>query len=221
MSNNIIRLCPHCNNVTPHQLIVDGYVNKLFDEIKVGDGKEQGIVEKFVYLFMQCSTCQDYSLLGGFELELPESQTQFPVLYPESDDLGPSVPEKIGKVYREAARIQNKVPNAYAGQIRKALEFLCKDQNAIGGNLLNQINSLVEKGIIPPTLAEMTTLIRLLGNLGVHATDDDVSIWDAQLIDDFFRSLIEYVYIAPAKINRLKTRLAQREKELTTNPGAS
>ena len=212
MGNNLIRLCPHCNNVTPHQLIVQCSVNKLYDEVKVNDGEDQKIVEEFVYLLLQCSTCEDYSLVGGFGLELPQSPSQFPVLYPESDDLGPSVPEKIGKVYREASRIRNQAPNAYAGQIRKSLEFLCRDQDATGGNLYKQINSLVEKGIIPPTLAEMTTLIRLLGNLGVHATDDDVSIWDVQLIDDFFRSIVEYVYVAPSKIARLKTRLDQREK---------
>jgi hypothetical protein len=212
MGNNLIRLCPHCNNVTPHQYIVDCAVNKLYDEIKVDDGENQIIIEKFVYYFLQCSTCQDYSLIGGFELELPQSPSQYPVLYPESDELGLDVPQKIVKVYREASRIRHQAPNAYAGQIRKALEFLCKDQNASGSNLYKQINSLVVKGIIPPTLAEMTSLIRLLGNLGVHATDDDVNVWDVQLIDDFFRSIVEYVYVAPSKIARLKSRLEQSEK---------
>ena len=76
-----------------------------------------------------------------------------------------------------------------------------------------QINSLVERNVIPPTFAEMTKLIRLLGNLGVHATDDDVSIWDSQLIDDFFRSILEYVYIAPSKLFHLKSRLEQGENQ--------
>jgi len=210
----MIRLCPHCNNVTPHELIVDRSVSRLYDEIETGEGESQKIFENFVYLFLQCSTCQDCSLVGGFNMELPQSQSQFPVLYPASSDLGSSVPEKIAKVYSEASRIRFKAPNAYAGQIRKALEFLCRDQKATGDNLFKQLKSLVEKGIIPPTLAEMTTLIRLLGNLGVHAEEDDeVSIWDAQLIDDFFRSIIEYVYVAPSKIARLKLRIKRKEQE--------
>ncbi|MFN8383727.1 MAG: DUF4145 domain-containing protein [Anaerolineales bacterium] len=210
----MIRLCPHCNNVTPHELIVDRVVSKLYDEVEINDGENQKVIENFLYMFLQCSTCLDCSLVGGFNIELPQDQSLFPVLYPDSDDLGPSLPEKIAKVYREAARIKRKAPNAYAGQIRKALEFLCRDQKAIGDNLYKQLNSLVEKGIIPPTLAEMTTLMRLLGNLGVHAIDDDeVSVWDAQLIDDFFRSIVEYVYIAPAKIAHLKTRLERKERE--------
>jgi hypothetical protein len=216
----MIRLCPHCNNVTPHQLVVDRVVSKLYDEINVDEGESQKIFENFVYFFIQCSTCQDCSLVGGFNIELPQSQSQFPVLFPKSGDLGSGVPEKIAKVYSEAFRIRLKAPNAYAGQVRKALEFLCRDQKATGDNLFKQLNSLVEKGIIPPTLAEMTTLIRLLGNLGVHATDDDeVSVWDAQLIDEFFRSIVEYVYIAPSKIARLKSRLERRDQEEDSEAG--
>ena len=209
---NKVRLCPHCNNNTPHQLIVNGSVHKLFDEFEGDEGKTEKIIDEFIYLLLQCSTCGDYSLVGGFKIELPQSTSEYPVLYPNSDTLDSSVPEKLRKVYAEAAQIRLRAPNAYAGQIRRALEYLCKDQNAAGNSLYKQINSLVEMGIIPPTFAEMTTLIRLLGNLGVHATDDEVSIWDAQLIDEFFRSVIEYVYVAPSKIARLKSRLEQRDK---------
>jgi hypothetical protein len=44
--------------------------------------------------------------------------------------------------------------------------------------------------------------------MGAHATDEDLSQWDAELIDDFFRSVVEYVYVAPAKIRRMQRRLA-------------
>ncbi|MFC2043195.1 DUF4145 domain-containing protein [Chloroflexota bacterium] len=216
MTNQIL-LCSHCFNVTPHQLIVDGLVSKLFDEIEHDNGKTQKIIEPFYYALLKCGTCGDYSLLGDFEHLLPKSISGYPVLYPTSDTLDPSVPEKICKVYAEASRIRLKAPNAYAGQIRRALEFLCKNQNATGRILYEQLNSLVEKGTIPPTLGEMTTLIRMLGNIGVHAAEDEVSIWDAQLIDEFFRSIIEYVYIAPSKISRLKLRIDRRNSVQENN----
>jgi hypothetical protein len=50
-------------------------------------------------------------------------------------------------------------------------------------------------------------LLRRVGNIGAHAMEEDVSIWDAELVDDFFRSVVEYVYIAPAKIRRMQERL--------------
>jgi hypothetical protein len=52
--------------------------------------------------------------------------------------------------------------------------------------------------------------MRHIGNLGSHAGDKDVDFWDAELLDDFFRSAVEYVYIAPSKIERLKQRTRSR-----------
>lgn len=209
MGDNI-RLCNHCNNKAPHGLIVDGNVARLYDEIEE-DGKTEKIIQTFTYFFLKCETCGDYSLLGGFNFEHPTSHfTEFPVLYPDSDILDGSVPERIRRVYAEASQIKNRAPNAYAGQIGRALEYLAQDKKANGNNLSAQLKSLVEMNIIPPTLAEMTRLIRLLRNLSVHATDIEISVWDAKLIDEFFRSIIEYVYVAPAKIDRLKDMLSRR-----------
>jgi hypothetical protein len=36
----------------------------------------------------------------------------------------------------------------------------------------------------------MTDLLRRVGNLGAHAGDAEVDFWDAELLDDFFRSVI-------------------------------
>jgi hypothetical protein len=51
-----------------------------------------------------------------------------------------------------------------------------------------------------------------VGNLGAHAGKKEVSIWDAELIDEFFRSAVDYVYIAPARIRRMKERLSILKK---------
>jgi len=52
--------------------------------------------------------------------------------------------------------------------------------------------------------------MRQIGNLGAHAGTEDVSVWDAELLDDFFCSVVEYVYVAPSRIERLKQRLGIR-----------
>jgi hypothetical protein len=52
--------------------------------------------------------------------------------------------------------------------------------------------------------------MRHIGNLGAHAGDDDLDFWDAELLDDFFRAIVEYVYVAPSKIERLKQRIGSR-----------
>ena len=70
-----------------------------------------------------------------------------------------------------------------------------------------KLKDLVAKGTFPGYFSEITDLMRQIGNLGSHAGESDVDFWDAELLDDFFRSVVEYIYIAPSKIERLKERI--------------
>src|SRR5258708_39461899 len=102
-----IRLCGHCNNITPHQLVVDGGLDKLYAEIE-RDGKKEKIFDRFTYFFLKCHTCGDYSLLGGFNSKFSSKQvSEFPTLFPDSGSLHFSVPKKISHVYDEAYQIRN------------------------------------------------------------------------------------------------------------------
>jgi hypothetical protein len=213
MARNI-RRCDHCNNLTPHELVVEHKVSRLFDEVEGRD-----VIETFQYYLFKCMTCLDISLLGGFEPELPFAPTQAPVLYPHTSELHHSVPERIRGVYSEAARIRRQAPNAFAGQIRRALEAVCRDQHAQGRGLVAQLAFLANKGTIPPTLAEMTDLIRRLGNVGVHDKETEVDVWDAELIDEFFKSVVEYVYVAPSKVKRLSLKVESPHRAVTDAPG--
>ena len=42
----------------------------------------------------------------------------------------------------------------------------------------------------------------------MQAGNEDLDFWDAELLDDLFRSIVEYVYITPSKIERFKERLS-------------
>jgi len=87
------------------------------------------------------------------------------------------------------------------------LEYICVDQKASGKDLYGKLQDLITKGILPGYFGDITDLLRVVGNLGAHASDKTLDIWDAELIDEFFRFVIEYVYVAPAKIKRMKERM--------------
>jgi len=133
--------------------------------------------------------------------------------YPESDHLPMAVPSRIRKVYAEAARIKNIAPNAFAVQIRRALEVLCEDRGAKKGNLQNRLSALGDKGEIPSTLAKASDLLRLLGNIGAHGINQDIHPLQVFPIDDFFRAVVEYVYIAPSKLKEFQERLNEYKKK--------
>lgn len=55
----------------------------------------------------------------------------------------------------------------------------------------------------------MTHQIRQIRNLGAHADEDDdeVTEADAPLMLDFLTAILEYLYVAPAKIAAVQSRL--------------
>lgn len=169
------------------------------------DGEEAGEVESYYYL-VRCKTCSDISLFWNWDLapnpnELKDENLVFPVVKRFSD----GVPEAIRRSYTEAKKVQKISPSAFAAMIRRALEYVCRDQNAKGRNLRDQIFDLAKKGVIPSTLTKMALMIKTLGNIGAHASDVEIQPDHAEteLMDDFFAAVIEYVYIAPEKIVKL------------------
>lgn len=103
-------------------------------------------------------------------------------------------------------------PTAFAVMVRRALEYMCLDQKAAGKSLHKQLEDLAKRKIIPDTLAEMSDSLRLLGNLGAHASNFKIGREDTAIIDDFFMALLEYVYIAPEKIKSFKEKIISRTK---------
>jgi len=189
----------------------------LFDETDTGK-----MYEPYTWLGYSCSTCGGLSIYGAFfEVDTDPAQLKRTRLHPRGADLLPPahmmspsqpVPFRVLAQYEEIWPLRHRVPTAFIGQIRRLLEFVCADQGATGKDLFEKLKDLSTKGILPGYFNQITTLLRRVGNMGAHAADVELSVWDAELIDDFFRSVLEYVYIAPAKIRRMETRLKSHEQ---------
>jgi len=193
-----IAYCPHCGNDSPQEVVA---THNRF-------GRHEGW-SYFTLVF--CHTCRaallyhrDPNRSGasrGFALK------DHDLLWPQINGLHRSVPQRIREVYEEAARIKRRAPNAFANQIRRSLEVLCKDRGATGGSLKDSLKQLSDRGEIPSTLAEMTDVLRLLGNMGSHDHDLPVGPEYVEVIDDFFRAVVEYVYVAPHRVNEVRAQL--------------
>jgi len=160
------------------------------------------------YFIAECETCHEI-LVYLAEAHIPDEKNfiDSSLIWPDPGFLGQGVPELIKAIYREATVIKNLAPNAFAVQIRRALEALCDDRGAKKGSLFERLNGLVENNEIPPVLSEMSDVIRLIGNIGAHASQQNVKPGHVKIIDEFFRAIIEYVYVAPQKIMKLKNQL--------------
>ena len=193
-----------------------------------------------LYALAVCETCSSPLLYRFSEFrDQDEGRVSDPeksdfqnarALWPVVTDLTDAVPTGVRRCYQEASRILQIAPTAYAVQIRRSLEALCEDRGAVKGPLNKRLRDLAFKNEIPKVLAEMSDIVRVLGNIGAHANEHQISIYDAKIIDEFFRSIVEYVYEAPKRIQDFRQRLvgfgkSQREQEdggdASPGPGSS
>ena len=91
--------------------------------------------------------------------------------------------------------------------VGRTLEAACNHEKAQGKNLAQKLSFLANDGRIPNTLAEMAQQLKELRNLGAHDAEDEVTNEDVPTIISFLEAILEYLYVAPAKIGAVRARL--------------
>jgi len=195
-----VAFCPHCGHDAPQSLLM---VHSFQTSRSHGE----------FFTFAKCETCglpliyqrqmrwyaDKIRTQGAFYYDLHSRH----LLYPEPRKLHESIPPKVRRVYAEALRIKHAAANSFAASIRRCLEIVCNDRGASEDTLTKQLAKLKAKGEIPQVLAEMTDIVRLLGNSASH---DDIEI-DAgfvDTIDEFFRAVLDYVYVRPFQLAEIR-----------------
>ena len=209
-----IFVCYSCGNRTPHTELCTYAAPQLFEQID-----DQVIVEQYVWVALICGTCSALSLRGGFAfspagktIEVASAKRLFPSgpeIVPPPHAVSPSdpIPNAVVSAYSAAWPLRFLNPGAFANQVRRCLEFICEDQHAKGATLGAQLKDLAKRGILPPDLAEVAELLREVGNIGSHAGPKRFDVWDAELIDELFKTMVRYIYVAPAQVRRMRQRL--------------
>jgi hypothetical protein len=189
-----VALCPSCSNLAPQNLVfIYSFAERRpYDKSFVAPEE----APEHTYFVASCSVCRDLLLyIATYGIR---SATDFPtvevfLLYPTGVELDPSVPLRVRECYDEAVRVQHNAPNAYAVLIRRSLELICEDRGITKGTLKARLEELVQRGEIPSNLVEATTILRTLGNAGAH--DGNLSPYTTWAMADFFRAVVEYVYV--------------------------
>lgn len=207
-----VYLCPHCGNKASLKVL---YTATMTEQAEVWKGEFDSI-EYYATLY-QCLSCDNVLLIVSYEFDdNPSDANQGTLLYPIQKNIPEFVPVSIRSSYLEARKVEKISPTAFAVMIRRALEFLCEEQKAEGKTLSQKLQNLAQRKIIPETLAEMTNVLRILGNIGAHANDTVIKIEHVNAIKDFYDAIIEYVYIGPYKLKKLQESLKE-EKESTVS----
>lgn len=211
-SRQVKTLCEHCGNVSYKDLV---------SESEVEEEESGAFVEHRLY---RCTICDDV-ILEKVTRRLPDDyqgswQHRFrsaaaeivssEQLWPAPLSLPPEVPDRVREIY-EKARLVRRVPSSFVVQIGRALEAMAKDKNAEGRTLNNKLNWLISQGLLPQVLGQMGHINRILRNWGAHDAETEVQPEDVEIVDEFFRTIVEYLYVAPAKVDRIQELIDRRQ----------
>ena len=200
-----IMFCGHCGNSVPF---------KKYGEYKyeVSDPNYEAYWCEVTVHLLECQTCSHPTLKQTYVSSEDNDFGPFhspKVLYPVVSKVQDNIPPTIQGKYKEALKVRHVSPSACAILVGRTLEAICTYEKAVGKDLFQRIENLVSSEHIPKTLAEMAHQLRQIRNLGAHDAEDDVTEEDVKIILDFMEAILEYLYIAPAKIEVMKKRLSK------------
>ncbi len=208
--------CSHCGKLASFTIRGEG---TQYGAVLDNSGNYDGQDIK-TWRILECEWCKkptleetgmSYSFVAdAFSTGMELQSSEITVLYPEAKTAKTpltNLPEMIEKKYMAALKVQDIEPSACAVLVGRTLEAVCNYEKASGKNLLDKVNNLVSSDRIPRTLAEMAHQLRQIRNFGAHDAEDEVTEEDVPIILDFLEAILEYLYIAPAKIDAVKARL--------------
>lgn len=207
--NQKVIQCYHCGNET--------LMNLLSEHKEYSD---EGLNYYFIYKTYLCPVCNKVTLYevywdeflldydsSGKIVEAPTEEILYPVTSIDFTD----IPPQVASAYTSALKCRNIDPAICLMALRRTLEVVCQDKNATGRDLWRKIEDLSEKGILPSELKHASSITRLYGNMGAHDTQVQVSRSDVNLIFEFVKYILDYLYILPAKLKEMQEKMSHQQ----------
>jgi hypothetical protein len=172
--------------------------------------------EEYYWRLYLCPACKKPSLVQDYRSTLEQCGDRWPfetkILYPQEADIVEYVPRSVAQELTSAINVKARDSNLFAVAVGRTLERVCRDKQASGKNLYEQLHDLAKQGLLPNTLIEAADKMRIVRNLGAHATLGEVNKSDVDILDALLNSILEYLYKAPALIEELRVTITKSEK---------
>lgn len=200
--------CFHCGNETLMQLIGEfkwGSNNVKYDDFDF----------YYIYEMFACPVCHKVTLretYGDETMVEPNNRGEMEwynekaILYPFNNIDSSSIPSKVKEAFEATLRTKEIDKNICLLALRRTLELILNDKGATKWGLKDKIEEIAEKGILPDSLKEASSLTKILGDSVAHDKDLEIDQFDVDSMVEFVEYIIEYLYIVPDKINTYKER---------------
>src|SRR5699024_3519251 len=132
------------------------------------------------------------------------------ILFPINNIESSSIPQKVKEAFEAALKTKGIDKNICLMALRRTLELILKDKGATKWGLKDKIEEIAEKGLLPDTLKEASSLTKILGDSAAHDKELEIDQYDVEAMAEFVGFIIEYLYIVPDKISAYKVRLDEK-----------
>jgi|SRR5215469_12360217 len=208
-ANGILSKCEHCGN---HTIL---YVRAEYEYTDDHEESGCGPIEHVTWWILECAACSRITVEEHHALDYGNVfEGNSSIHYPPTKLSLDYLPDVVRKAYMAARKVRNVEPNACAVLIGRTLEAACNQENAQGRVLADKLKFLANSGRIPDTLVEMAQYVKELRNMGAHNAEDEVTEEDVPIMLDFLEAILEYLYVAPAKIEAVRARLKKHPKRV-------
>ncbi|HEX8489443.1 MAG TPA: DUF4145 domain-containing protein [Chthoniobacterales bacterium] len=194
VKGRLAQICPECGK--PNVFAVD-LVHRLPNEAPPEE-----------YTFSHCDTCKKPAIFyredvgDGFD-----SDSYFRIYPPPQRHAGYSLPKIVRDSYEDAVGCEGaKAWIACVVMVGRTLEAVCKEFDPGTKNVFEGLRSLHRKGIISNELLEWANELRVLRNLGAHATSEKIDVLDATGALDFLQAILEIMYDLRPRFEEFKKR---------------
>lgn len=195
--------CGKCDKKS-NQQILSTYAQYVTFEFE-----EEGFIDdgdNYDWRLSLCPSCEEINL------SVEDDEGGISVLWPSEGKELEGLPGEVARAYKAARAVRTVDPNAFAVLLGRVLELVCLDRKAKGNALHDKLQDLADKGEIPGRLAEMAHQLRILRNIGAHATLGELTHAEVPVVDDLCRAILEYVYTAPSRIAKVEQRIKKLKR---------
>lgn len=209
--------CPHC--------LTDYHANATVHLMGEDADGEWGIIQR------KCSACKRYIFHvaeGPIRIyqkhggdEVVNHLRQVYLVRPKAGNRPPpslDVPTEFADDYKEACLVLPDSAKASAALSRRCLQHLLRETAKVkSGNLVDEIQEVIDAGKLPSHIVESIDAIRQIGNFAAHPTKSKASgevlpvePGEAEWNLDVLEALFDFYFVQPAVIKKKRDALNEK-----------
>ena len=134
------------------------------------------------------------------------------IIFPTNRIDSNAIPSKVKEAFESALKVKGIDKSICLMALRRTLELILIEKGATKWSLKDKIEEVADKGLLPDTLREASSIAKMFGDSATHGRDLEINQHDVDSMTEFIQYIIEFLYVLPDKISSYKERLSDKNE---------